>query len=109
MTGLSGTSREPGTRGWRGRLLDGRRFARSEEGGATTEFVVIFPIFLVVFLSCFEASLLLIRQLMLERAVDVVVRDVRLSTGTTYRHDQLKSRICDNASILPNCLENLVV
>ena len=86
-----------------------RRLAGREDAQATTEFVVIFPVFLVIFLSCFEASLLLIRQLMLERALDVVVRDVRISTGTLWRHDQLQAKVCERASILPDCRTNLVV
>ena len=83
--------------------------ATDETGAATVEFVVVFPIFLLVFLSCFEASLLLTRQLMLERAIDVVMRDVRLSTGVVYPHWQLRRDVCERATILPDCDRNLVL
>lgn len=80
-----------------------------ERGQATLEFVVLFPVFMALFLMSFEASLYLTRQLMLERALDVVIRDVRLSTGTTYRQDQLRVDVCDRAAILPDCNSNLVI
>jgi len=100
---------------WLGRL--GQRIDRAlglpddarEAGQATVEFVIVFPIFMAVFLQAFEASLLLTRQLMLERAIDVVIRDVRLSTGTTYRQDQLRTEVCERARILPQCDSNMVI
>ncbi|UWQ20029.1 TadE/TadG family type IV pilus assembly protein [Jannaschia sp. W003] len=86
-------------------LTDDRR----EDGQATVEFVILFPIFMALFLSAFESSLMLTRQLMLERALDIVMRDVRLATGTDNDHDDLRTSICERAPILPQCDSNLVI
>jgi hypothetical protein len=97
---------------WFGARIDsalGLREETRERGQATIEFVILFPVFMGLFLMSFEASLLLTRQLMLERALDVVMRDVRLSTGTTWRQDQLRADVCDNATVLPDCNANLVI
>lgn len=82
---------------------------RREDGAATVEFVLLLPAFLMVFISSFDASILLTRQVMLERAVDIVVRDIRLDTSNTQTQRQLTSRICNRARILPDCTQNLLI
>ena len=82
---------------------------QAERGGATVEFVILLPAFLIVFISSVEASLLLVRQVMLERAVDLAIREVRLSTGSVVTQNHVRSRICERARILPDCAASLVV
>ena len=55
------------------RLL--RRFLRAEDGSGTLEFAVLAPVFLGLFLSTFELGMLLARQMMLDRGIDLAVRD----------------------------------
>ncbi|MFV2034455.1 MAG: TadE/TadG family type IV pilus assembly protein, partial [Halocynthiibacter sp.] len=38
-----------------------RRFRRGEKGNVTIEFVIIFPVFMIIFLSAFEAGVLMTR------------------------------------------------
>ena len=83
------------------RLL--RRFRKSEDGSATVEFVIIFPIFMFLFASCFELGTIMLRQTMLDRGIDMTVRQVRLGVVPIVTHDTLKDMICDRAAILPNC------
>ena len=84
------------------------RFRRGERGGATVEFVIILPVFLLVFISSFELSIFLTRQVMLERGIDLAVRDIRLDQdGITRR--SIRRAICERARILPDCDQNLVV
>ena len=80
-----------------------------ERGGATVEFVLLVPAFLMVFISSFEASIMLTRQVMMERAVDIVVRDIRLDTGSTVTQNQVRNRVCERATILPDCRENMLI
>ncbi|WP_371154735.1 TadE/TadG family type IV pilus assembly protein [Jannaschia sp. 2305UL9-9] len=80
-----------------------------EDGAATVEFVILLPVFLAVFLSSFEASLLLSRQVMLERGVDVAVRQVRLDSRSTVSQNALRNEVCAIAKILPDCETNLLV
>lgn len=82
---------------------------KAEEGGSTVEFVILFPMFLALFISSFEASLLLTRQIMLERGVDMATRDLRLDANNTITQNQMRNMVCDNARILPDCRENLLV
>ncbi|CTQ33881.1 TadE/TadG family type IV pilus assembly protein [Jannaschia rubra] len=82
---------------------------QGQRGGATVEFVLLLPAFLMVFISSFDASIMLTRQVMLERAVDVVVRDVRLDSANTQTQGQIRRKICSRAQILPDCNENLLI
>lgn len=87
------------------RLPDDRR----EAGASSVEFVIIFPFFFFIFLLAFEASVLLIRQVMLERGLDLAVREIRLDSASAVGIGQLTEGICDRAAILPDCLERMVV
>ena len=44
---------------------------------------------------------------MLEHAMDEVVRDIRLGTGTAPQHDEIKSRICAAAGFIDDCSDSL--
>ncbi len=84
-----------------------RRFRRSEDGSATIQVVMMLPVFLTFFLSSFELGMLLTRQMMLDRAMDLTVREVRLGHVTTVTeeamHSALKTMICDTIGIMPDC------
>lgn len=86
-----------------------RRFLKNDRGNASIEFLFIFPVFITIFLSVFEAGVLMTKYMMLERAVDMAVRDVRLSDGTGITHATLVSDICENAYIFKNCESTLLL
>jgi len=86
-----------------------RRAARREEGSASVEFVILFPMFMILFVSCFESAMLMTRQVMLERAVDLSVRGLRLGTWTPPTHTDLKKNICRLAGIIPDCMNVILV
>lgn len=52
---------------------------------------------------------MLTRQVMMERAVDIVVRDIRLDTGSTVTQNQVRNSVCDRATILPDCRSNMLI
>ena len=79
------------------------RFRRRQSGNATIEFVILFPVFMIMVVSGFEAGMLLTRQMMLERGLDVAMRAVRLGVWTEPTHEIVKKAICDAAIIIPNC------
>lgn len=85
------------------------RRMRREDGNASIEFVILFPIFMVLFMSAFEIGLLMVRQVMLDRATDIAVRTLRLGLWTDPNHDDLKDYICDVAAVLPECKNNLLI
>lgn len=84
------------------------RKASREDGNATIEFALIFPVIISLFLMAFELGLLLTRGVMLDRAVDMSMRDLRLGNLTPTNHAELKNRICDRALIIPDC-QNVVL
>lgn len=84
-----------------------RQFQRREDGTATIEFVLVFPVFMVLFVSAFELGLLQVRHTLLERGLDLAVREVRLSTSNPPNYVDLKKAICNGAMIIPDCLTNL--
>ena len=82
------------------------RFARDERGSATLEFVLLFPAIWLFFMLSIETGTLSMRQVMLERGLDLTVRDVRIGVMPNPTHDDLVKRLCQHASLLPNCLES---
>lgn len=80
-----------------------RKLLRKECGAASVEFVLVFPFFVGVFLSAFDVAMMNFRAVMLERATDVVVRDIRLSSGAQLNYDDVLDDICDEAAMIPDC------
>ncbi|WP_373354408.1 TadE/TadG family type IV pilus assembly protein [Pseudoroseicyclus sp. CXY001] len=91
------------------RLL--RRILWAEDGSSTVEFVLMAPVFILIFVSAFEVGALMLRNVMLDRALDIAVRDVRLGlvggADDEEYYDNLKERICDRALVVPNCMSEL--
>ena len=83
------------------------RFSRSEEGSGTVEFAITFPAMLFFMLSGVELGFVTLHHSMLERAMDITVRDIRLGTGTVQNHDEIKDMICTQAGFIDNCGDNL--
>ncbi|MCV6592496.1 MAG: pilus assembly protein [Silicimonas sp.] len=82
-----------------------RRLLRNEAGAATVEFAIVFPFFIGVFISAFEVAMMNMRAVMLERATDLVVRDVRLASGDQdLDYDEILTNICAAAGIIPDCI-----
>ena len=86
-----------------------RNFKEKQDGSATIEFVLLFPVFIFLFLTGFEAGYYMVRNVMLERGLDIAVRDVRLGNGRVPTFAALKQRICDEALILPDCVNNMQI
>lgn len=90
-------------RAWFGRKL------REEDGQATIPFVIFLPFYMLMVMSALEMGILMLRQVMLERAVDLSVRDLRLGNWNNPTHDNFKKITCARAGIIPDCLDALVV
>lgn len=80
-----------------------RQFFRNEDGNGTLEFVMVLPGFLLFFTSAYEAGVLSTRHVMLERGLDATVREVRIGRIPIPTHENLTDRICEIASIIPDC------
>ncbi len=85
------------------------RLFRREDGTATIEFVLILPVFLTIFMASFETGLMMVRQTLLERALNITVRELMLGHFTSPTHDDIRDDICANAVMLPDCAASLKV
>jgi hypothetical protein len=83
------------------------RFAKCDRGAASLEFVIIFPVFFTFFLMTYESGMVSLQHVMLERGVDIAVRDVRIGSMSNPTQDSLKARICEVAGIIPNCVTQI--
>ncbi len=84
------------------------RKAREEDGSATIPFVIFLPFFLTLVISSLEIGMVMMRQVMLERAVDLSVRDLRLDLWSGD-YDQFKDLVCSRASVIPDCRNVIAV
>ena len=80
-----------------------KQFVRRENATATMEFVITFPIIMILFIAVFETSMIMTRQVMMERTLDQAVRILRLANGLTVTPAEIRTAICDNTSLLPDC------
>lgn len=81
------------------------RLRRNESGATSLEFVILFPLFITIFLATFESGFMMLRNVMLERSVDLAVRDLRLGTPTPPTFDELKQTICDRTYFIDDCMD----
>lgn len=77
-----------------------QQFRRDEEGNATVEFAMLFPLMLMVLFASVELGMITFRQIMLDRAMDMTVRDIRLGTGGDMQHDDIRDTICARTSFI---------
>lgn len=85
------------------------RIRKDESGIVTVEFVLIFPVFFAFFLMTYESGIISLRNVMLERGVDIAVRDVRIGKEPNPNAVWLRERICEVARIIPDCENQLHV
>ena len=84
-------------------------FWKDEAATATLEFVIVFPLMMIVFIASFETALILTRQIMLERSLDMSTRVLRLAQGVITDADTVRDTMCSNTTLLPNCDELLTI
>ena len=89
------------------RKLHPGRFLRREDGNATVEFAILFPLFVTLLVSSVEIGFITMRHTLLDRAVDLTVRDIRLGTGSAPQFEQIRDTICTRAGAIPDCQDNL--
>lgn len=86
-----------------------KRAVSREDGSATIEFVILFPAILTLFFSAFEVSIYLTRSVLLDRALDLNVRLLRLGAMEPATQNELKRRVCNDALIISDCPNSLSI
>lgn len=82
---------------------------RREDGTASTEFVIIIPLLLGVFMASFESGLVMVRSTLLEQSVDMTMRNLRLGQYPVVDANLLKNEICSRTIVFPNCQANIMI
>lgn len=88
-----------------------KHYHGDEEGVATLEFVIAFPFVFAMIVATFDAGLLMMKYVVLENALDRIVRDVRL-TGIADGDagaDFFKQEVCNIAELINDCEASLHV
>lgn len=85
-----------------------RAFAGDEGASVTLEFVLWFPFFLMIFFWTVDITVTLMRATLFDRALDLVVRQVRLGVGPATYQD-FKDALCANYSREVDCNTNLTL
>lgn len=82
---------------------------RSEDGSVTIEFVLVVPTLVLICMASMEAGLYMTKHVMMERGLDLVMREVRLGTMGVIDHNKLRTHICERARFLNDCENSLKV
>ncbi len=86
-----------------------RRFRKDEKGLAAIEFALFFPVFLGFFFWAIELGIMQIKSVMLDHALDVSMREIRLGMVSEPSPDKLKTAICNRARIINDCADQLMI
>jgi Flp pilus assembly pilin Flp len=84
-----------------------RQLVRKEDGSAAVEFVIIFPVIATMIVMTLEMGFITLRQTLLDRGLDMAVREIRLGTNMNLQHDRVKTLVCENAMFLVDCQNQL--
>lgn len=97
-------------RAWgRLRIVLGRLLPR-DDGAATVEFVIVFPLMVMVLFNSIEASILMMRTTLLDRGLDVAMRELRISTDAPPSYEAFRRLVCEASGLRPaRCLDRLTV
>ena len=84
-----------------------RDYAKDDQGTASVEFILVLPAYISILILSIELGLVTLRHTLLERGLDMAVREVRLGTGTVPQHDDIKDLVCANSLMLLDCQNKL--
>lgn len=72
-------------------------------GTAAIEFALVVPILLVLVFSTLEAGWVMVQTIMLDRALDQTVRELRVGSFANPTQEAMRARICAKAVVLRDC------
>ena len=93
---------------WRARQTL-RRFIGNRAGAAAVEFALVVPMLLGLIFSTIETGWVMVQTIMLDRALDTTVRELRIGTLTNPTQTKVRQRVCDQAMVLVDCMQTLAL
>lgn len=86
-----------------------KRFKDNEAGSASIEFVIAVPLILSLLFSAVDFGVVMLRQVFLDKAVDIAVRDVRLGRVQTANFEEFRDSICANTFLIADCANSIAI
>ena len=86
-----------------------RSFSRDRTGAASVEFVMIAPLYFAFVFSMFEAGWLMTKSMMLERGLDMTVRELRFGSAASLNTNEFKKVICSHSKIIRDCEDSMTL
>jgi len=84
-------------------------FRRDDRGTASVEFVVMFPLVFAMFFASFESGYMVLRAALLERSLDMTVRDLRLGNLKNPTVEYLQQRLCSRTDMFDDCENSVTI
>ena len=85
------------------------RFLRAERAAASIEFLFAFPVVFAMFIILLELCFLMARSTLLQQALDVTMREVRLGTLTDPTVLDLERQLCERMITVSDCQKSMVL
>jgi hypothetical protein len=71
------------------------------------EFALLVPMLLMIILATLESGWLMVQTIMLDRALDQTVRELRIGSLANPTQASMRERICEQALVLSDCENRL--
>jgi hypothetical protein len=78
-----------------------------EDGTASMEFVLVVPLIFMMFMASIEAGMFMTRYIMLEQALDMTMRDLRLGKIPDPTAVKIRDDVCRRSVLLKDCENNV--
>jgi Flp pilus assembly protein TadG len=85
------------------------RFLGDRRGAAAIEFALVAPMLFALVFSTLEAGWTMVQTIMLDRALDTTIRDLRIGLVASPTLASVRTRVCGNAVVLFDCDKTLAL
>ncbi|WP_323013066.1 TadE/TadG family type IV pilus assembly protein [Devosia sp.] len=82
---------------------------RNSTGAAALEFAMIAPILIALILGTIETGWMMTQTMMLDRALDMTIREVRIGSFQNPTLERVRNRVCERAVVLADCQASLAL
>jgi Flp pilus assembly pilin Flp len=86
-----------------------KKYASNQAGAAAIEFALVAPMLLALIFSTLEAGWTMVQTIMLDRALDMTVRELRIGKIANPTQASVRAHVCDDAMVLFDCNKNLAL
>jgi Flp pilus assembly pilin Flp len=78
-------------------------------GAAAVEFALVVPMLIVIICSTLEAGWIMVQTIMLDRALDQTVRELRVGNLPNPSQQIIRENVCSRALVLHGCVDMIAI